>query len=271
MDRFLTETTHGVNASFMVSSIESLLSPIASQCFSLSKQHIKLLFRLGYEVQSETLQEILQIWFQHTNDSTNYLVEILLSSDSLWKSKVFTTFEASIISIVGSRLDELQHLLGAKFSTCNTDMASLESVVLFAQKLPDQYRSSPSQQKSLWSSIQKYLSRCLPVLERKIIEHEHSEQLWSVLPDFLKLSEDVDLEKWLGLICTHDQESLIPEGIQSIHAIINRDSEVFHRELSGWITRTLSRFTRRFAEDETLADTTLKAVRAFGILFVISC
>ena len=83
----------------------------------------------------------------------------------------------------------------------------------------------------------------------------------------LNLAEKIDLEKWLVLICTHDLESLVPNGIQSINAILNRDSDIFHRELSGWITKTISRFTRRFAEDDNLSEATVKAVKAFGTSF----
>lgn len=250
----------------MASCVESLLSPIPSQCSQLSKAHIKLVFRLGYEVQSDFLCEVLQIWLQQTKDSSEYLVELLLSSDFLWKSKEFTKFEANMISHVSCYSEELARLTGKKFSKCNTDLTSLESVLLFSHKVSNRSKTLEPLPNKPRDDVQKYLKRCLPVMEHSMIEHEHSEQFWSVLPDMLRRTAAVDLEKWLGLICTHDLESLVPEGVQSIDAILNRDKEVFHRELSGWITRTFSRFTRRFAEDETLSEQTLTAVKAFGAL-----
>lgn len=249
----------------MVSCLESLLSSTRTSWPELSKEHIKLLFRLGYEMQSSLLDDILQSWLQQGTDRGDYLMQLLLSSDYLWKSNSFTIFEAGIINHVGCLSDQLQDLMAQKFSCCNTDLASLEAVLLFATKY--QETTATPVQARFGDTIQRYLKRCGPVIERMIIEHDHSNHLWLVLPNMLRIFKDVDLGKWLGLICKSDVESLVPDCIESINAIFKRDAQIFHRELSGWITRTMSRFTRRFAEDSQLSESTLSAVNSFCISF----
>ena len=265
LERFSTESTRGANASFMVSCLEALLSSTHTLWPELSKEHVKLLFRLGYEMQSSLLNDILQSWFQQGMDRPDYLVQVLLTSDYLWKSNSFTAFEANIINHAVYLSDQLASLVAQKFSCCNADLASLEAVLPFAMKV-NQETAAAHVQSTLDDSIQRYLKRCGPAIERMIIENDHSDHLWLVLPDMLRIIKDVDLEKWLGLICKNDVESLIPNGIGSINAIFKRDAQIFHRELPGWIARTLSRFTRRFAEDSQLSEATLSACNSFGIL-----
>lgn len=250
----------------MVSCLESLLSSTQTLWPELSKAYVKLLFHLGYEMQSSLLIDMLQSWFRQGPDYLDYLVQLLLTSDYLWKSNSFTVFEAKIINHAVYLSDELARLVAQKFSCSNADLASLEAVLPFAMKVLYQETAAASAQSTLDDSIQRYLKRCGPVIERMIIEHDHSDHLWLVLPDMLRIIKDVDLAKWLGLICKSDVESLIPNGIESINAIFMRDAHIFHRELPGWITRTMSRFTRRFAEDSQLSEATLGACNAFGIL-----
>jgi hypothetical protein len=144
--------------------------------------------------------------------------------------------------------------LAQKLSTCNTDMHTLRSVLLIRPEPNDTI---------LIEAIKNCLERFTRPLER-IFADDDSKIEWSIVVDFIRNADTLDHEKWLGMVCKRDGEGLIPEGISAATALLDLDHAVVNRRFPGWLARTMSRLTRRFAEDPTLSDPTLKAIRELG-------
>lgn len=154
-----------------------------------------------------------------------------------------------------------------KVSACAADLSSVESVLCLSSLLAQGYHDDARSLETLHSAMSDYLRRCCPIVERAL-QDGLSVEVWDILPGFILRTTNIDLEKWLGNICKRDFEGLNPKGSGAIECILKKDRHVFHRTLPGWMVRTFSRLTRRFAEDEILSETTLSSVRDFGKLFL---
>ena len=125
------------------------------------------------------------------------------------------------------------------------------------------------QNHSLENALHVYLNRCWPVIERMIQDGEVSDSIWDIVCRFVSYSYNINLEKLLGKVCKCDSEGLNPKASKAIECILKKDPQVCHRQLPGWMVRTFSRLTRRFAEDEILSETTLRSVRDLSMIYSV--
>ena len=253
----------GPNPSYMVSCIESLLRSSEKVWCQLSPENIKLIFRLGYVVPSTLLSDVIEKWLDQSVDVVTLFIEVLSSCQFIWKSTSFNKFEAKILGRLVYGSNDLTRKLKKKLSTCDQDLDSIESVLMFGRT--NMIHGNSEQKNSLDKVLRTYLNRCRPIIERIVQDGDLSDRMWSIIPQFLSQSHDIDLEKWLGKICKSDTEDLNPKASMAIGSILDKDPQVFHRLLPGWMVRTFSRLTRRFSEDKRLSETTLKSVEAFSM------
>jgi hypothetical protein len=241
----------------MVSCVTYLLKSSRDAWPQLSCSEMYLLFRLGLEIRSPLLEDIFEVWLDQPKEAVTPFIDALLGSKSLWKSNSFTKFEAKPIRGLAIHSKDLTKKYIRKLSTCKVDMTSIEAVLSLRKTLVEE-------QSDLLKASTAFLTRSMPTIESMVINEDRTETDWDIFADFISHSEDIDLEKWLGVVCKHD-ENLIPEGSLAIKAILDRDATIFHRTLPGWIVRTFSRFTRRFAEDKMLSEAVLTAVDGLSI------
>ena len=258
----------GPNASYIVSCVEGLLRSSENAWCQLSSENVKLIFNLGYIVPSTLLRDVIENWLDQSVDAVTYLIEVLSSSEFIWKSSSFNKFEVKILGRLVYGSNDLMRRLKKKLSTCDQDLDSIESVLMLGQI--DMIHGDSERKDSLDKALRAYLNRCSPVMERIVQDGDLSDRIWSIIPQFLSQSHDIDLQKWLGKICKSDTEDLNPKASMTIGSILDKDPQVFHRLLPGWMVRTFSRLTRRFAEDKRLSEATLKSVEAFSI-FSLNC
>jgi hypothetical protein len=254
----------------MVSCLESLLGSSKDVHYPLTCEDLKLIFHLGYEVQSTLLCDIIEGWLLQRTDIAPSFVDALLSFDVVWRSTTFTKFEARIFGNLLFDSDDLSAKVGKKLSICETDLNSIASVLCLGKLFYNKENEEVGQKRSLQNALRTFLNRSSPLMERVIKEGDSSDTLWEIIPEFILLSDDVDLEKWLGKICHFDLEDLNPKGSRAVKAVLDKDRYIFHRHLPGWVIRTFSRLTRRFAEDKTLSEPTLKSVVEFGMLHSVT-
>jgi hypothetical protein len=216
---------------------------------------VAFLLQIGYKVQDEVLTNLITASIDNARPhQIQRYVEAIFSDEINWKETKFTLFEAQVMSKLTKWSTALTSKLALKLSTCNTDMHTLRSVLLIRPE---------SNNTILIKAIKNCLERFTHPLER-IFADDDSKIEWSVVVNFIHNADTQDHEKWLGMICKRDSEGLIPEGISAATAVLDRDHAVVNRRFPGWLARTMSRLTRRFAEDTTLSDQTLEAIRELG-------
>jgi hypothetical protein len=253
----------GPNTSYIVSCIESLFRSSQNAWCQLSPENMKLIFHVGYIVPSTFLGDIIENWLDRSVDAVICFAEVLSSCQFIWKSSSFSKFEGRILRRLVYDSDDLARRLKKKLSTCDQDLDSIESVLMLERT--DMIHADLERKNSLERALRAYLNRCTPVMEHIVQAGDLSDRIWSIIAQFLSQSHDIDMGKWLGKICKSDTEDLNPKASMAIGSILDKDPQVFHRLLPGWMVRTFSRLTRRFAEDERLSETTLKSVEAFSI------
>lgn len=254
----------GPNASYISSCLKTLLSSAKPMWQQLSPDNLSFIFRVGYEVQSEFLGDIIEEWLQYGADRVALFTCTLMSSDFLWTSSSFAKFEARIIGYLTTASDDLSLRVKEKFLICDTSLASMEAALFYGKHIAKKADMDAQKRKSLQTGLNVYLQRCRPFLERTLKDEGMPDEIWHILPEFILQAEDIDLEKWLGRVCKRDLDYIIPKANRVIKSILDKDINVFHRALSGWIVRTFSRLTRRFAEDEILDEATLLSIEEFG-------
>ena len=253
-----------VEASYIASSVEVLFRSIRSEYWSqISVNAIEHLFSLGYKVQSSMIGEVVLRWLDESTSTADSLFTYVSSFQPIWNSKQVTTFEAPLLNKFASRSLELQNKWKIKLSNCETDLESLRSLI-FAQKVLSQTIEDSSDSNCLRTSLKRWET----TLHRTLQEGGFAQIDGELLADFLRLVENIDLEEWLGMVCKYDNENLVPQGMAVIEVIDKRYGEMYHRRLPGWVARTFSRFTRRFAEDKELTRETLQAVTRLGNVFL---
>ena len=253
----------GPNASYIVSCIESLLRSSENAWRHLSPENLKLIFHVGYIVPSTLLGDVIENWLDQSVDAVIRFIAVLSSCQFIWKSSRFTKFEATILGRLVYSSNDLARRLTKKLSTCDQDLDSIESVLMLGQV--DMIHGDSERKDSLDKALRAYLNGCGPIMERIVQDSDLSDRIWSIISKFLSQSHDIDLGKWLGKICKSDTEDLNPKASMAIRNILDKDPQVFHRLFPGWMVRTFSRLTRRFAEDKRLSETTLKSVEAFSM------
>jgi hypothetical protein len=262
---FSTISMAGPNASYIASCLNSLFLSSKNVFFQLPCRNMKLILRVGYEVQSTFLGDAMEEWLHQNVDAVEEFIAILLSCQFLWSSSSFTNFEARIVCTLAFDSNDLSAKLAMKLSTSDLDLHSIESALLLGSKAKRLPRDAP-RTKPIQQALRTYLKRCTPVMERILKGGDLSDHLWEIIPEFVLQSDDVDLEKWLGMICKCDSEALNPKASGAIKSLLDANPQTFHRLLPGWIVRTVSRLTRRFAEDNVLSDCTLRSVEEFSML-----
>ena len=236
----------------MASCIESLLRPSRLSWSRLTPGHLKMLFRIGYEVQSDFIGDVIEEWLKERPECSPNFVDALLSCEFIWKSTLFSRFEMRILRLLTLDSYDLLTKVKRKLATIDAEPESLRNVLEFWRR-------------EIQAEINTYLNRCGIFMEALFKRDEVSAEIWDVVPSFVSTAEDIDLGKWLGMICKRDLEDINPRGCCAIRAVLKRHPLTYHRSLPGWTARTFSRFTRRFAEDKRLSEGTLKAVKDFGI------
>ena len=246
----------------MASCIESLLPASNPTSYHLKLGDLNLLIRICYEVQSEFICDVIEEWLGASADSVNGFIQGILSSDFIWKSTSFSRFEMRIFTSLAFISEGLLMRIKQKLAACNVELTSLKNVLQFAVKISRTWEAMRLQE--LQAELNEYLNRCGAFLENLFKKDELSAEIWDIVPDFVSMAEDIDLGKWLGMICKRDLEDINPRGSQAVKNVLAKDSHAYHRSLPGWIARTFSRFTRRFAEDKELSEATLIALKDFG-------
>jgi hypothetical protein len=224
---------------------------------------MKLIFHIGYIVPSTLLGDVIEKWLDQSVDAVTHFTKVLSSCQFIWKSSSLNKFEVRILGRLVYGSNDLTRRLKKKLSTCDQDLDSIDSVLVLGRT--DMIHGDSERKDSLDKALCAYLKRCSAVMERIVQDGDLSDRIWSMIPQFLSQSQDIDLEKWLGKICKSDTEDLNPKASMAIGSILNKDPQVFHRLLPGWVVRTFSRLTRRFAEDKRLSETTLNSVKAFSM------
>ena len=189
-------------------------------------------------------------------------IQLILSCDFIWKSTSFSQFETRIFASLAFISEDLFMRIKQKLATCNVELPSLKNVLQFAGKISRSREALRLQE--LQAELNEYLNRCGAFLENLFKKDELSVEIWDIVPDFVSMAADIDLGKWLGVICKRDLEDINPRGSQAVKNVLAKDSHAYHRSLPGWIARTFLRFTRRFAEDKELSEATLIALKDFG-------
>lgn len=254
----------GPNASYIASCLEALLPSSNALSRQISCQTMKVIFHVGYQIPSACLSQFVEEWLDHGLDAVDPFTEMLLSCRFVWKSSSFSKFEAKIIGRLAYRSNALTTKLVKKLAVSDQNLDSIESILLLAQQVT---KTIPDDSKHpLQNAIRAYLKKCAPYMERTVQEADLSDDTWNIVSQFVSYSDEISLEKWLGLVCKCDTEDLNPKACQTIQSILDKDPEVFHRLLPGWMVRALTRLTRRFAEDKTLSDSTLNSVTDFSML-----
>jgi hypothetical protein len=251
----------GPNASFMVSCVGLVLDSsrdVLSRPLSCSEMFV--LFRLGIEIQTPFLDEIFEVWLHRPKEDTAAFIEALVGFESRWKSTSFTIFEAKILCRLAMYSENLTKKFVKKISASKVDTRTIKAVLSLRREMTAQADG----QSNVLKALNAFLTRSKPFMEGLLTNEDRTETDWDIVADHVSQSEDVDLEGWLELVCKQDQ-GLIPEASLSIMVILERDETVFHRSLPGWIARTFSRLTRRFAEDKELSKSVLMAVERLGI------
>jgi len=249
----------------MASCVEALLSSSFPPLYQLSLDDVKMLLRIGYEVQSEFIGSLIEDWLNgRTGRVADFIYELILC-DFIWKSTSFSRFEMRILARLPSISDDLLTRLKRKLATCDLELPSLKNVLRFA--IHTGGNSQATRHQELQTELRQYMNRCGAFMENLFKKDEVSDEVWDIIPDFVTMAADIDLGKWLGFICKRDLEDINPRGSRAIMNVLARDSHAYHRSLPGWLARTFSRFTRRFAEDLSLSETTLTAVQDFGIAY----
>jgi hypothetical protein len=246
----------------MASCIESLLRPSRLTWSRLTTGSLKMLFRIGYEVQSDFIGDVIEEWLNPRADSVGDFIKGILSCDFIWKSKSFSRFEMRILARLAFNSHDLLTRLKQKLATCEPELQSLKNVLQFTVYIGG--NREDIRYREVQAEMDKYLNRCGAFVEGLFKKDEVSAEIWEIVPYFLSMAEDVDLGRWLGMICKRDLENLNPQGCLAIRSVLDKDPQVYHRSLPGWIARTFSRFTRRFAEDIELSEVTLRALKDFG-------
>jgi len=249
----------GANISYIVSSIESLLRTIPDYWPRIRADYLSTMYRIGYEVQSPFLVEVIESLISHSETLVQSCIPQFLSCDPVWSSDVLTDFEVKILNGIITRSVDLTEKLIQKLSNCSLDTTSLRNVLALKTTISKEHT-----QLGLAKAVNIYLEKWIPVLERSLPESGFEYVDGNLLAKFIDNSEEIDLDKWLGLVCKCDTDTLVPQGGGAIVAIIGR-AKNFHRRLPGWIVRTFSRLTRRFAEDKVLSQTTDQALRDLGV------
>jgi hypothetical protein len=218
------------------------------------------MYRIGYEFQSSFLVEVVQNWISQSEKLVDSFITQLLSCETIWSSGVLTDFEVKILKGLIVRSVGLTSKVIAKLSKCGLDTTSLRNVLALKKTI-----SSNEGQHTLLTAINTYVEKWIPLLERSVRDDGFGKIDGTLLADFVANVGDLDFDKWLGLVCKCDTDTLVPQGGAAIEVIITR-AKNFHRRLPGWIVRTFSRLTRRFAEDKVLSDVTVQAIRDLGIV-----
>lgn len=229
----------------------------------LSAHDIKFLVEVGYMVQSTTLPHSFLKWMDQFPDSGTQFVNLILSCKFLRNSSL-TPFEVSLFTPLAIRFDSVAEELCRKFASSPLDLDMIKVALAFAEKLKN--IGSGASRADLINAGLQTVFRGSEAIVRAIFDNEDiSDQSWELVANFILHSTDVDPEDWLGKVCKHDMENLNPKASEAVNNALRKDPAAFHRLLPGWLHRVLSRFTRRFAEDPVLSESTLSSVAAFSI------
>jgi hypothetical protein len=254
----------GSNASYMATCLESVIRRSPPTILSeLSAHDIKFLVEVGYMVQSTTLPHSFLKWMDQFPDSGTQFVNLILSCKFLRNSSL-TPFEVSLFTPLAIRFDSVAEEVCRKFASSPLDLDMIKVALALAEKLKN-IGSGASRADLINAGLQTVL-RGSEAIVRAIFDNEDiSDQSWELVANFILHSTDVDPEDWLGKVCKHDMENLNPKASEAVNNALRKDPAAFHRLLPGWLHRVLSRFTRRFAEDPVLSESTLSSVAAFSI------
>lgn len=223
---------------------------------------MRVIFHVGYQIPSSFFGEVIEAWLDQAVDVAAAFTKMLMSCEFVWKSTSFTKFEGRIIGRLACNSDDLMAKLVKKLSVSDQDIDSIEGVLLLAERVAEGIHHAERRD----SAVSAYLKKCNSVMERTVQEGDMSDHIWNIASRFVSQSDDIDMEKWLGIICKRDTEDLNPKASAAIQGILHKDQDVFHRLLPGWMVRTFSRLTRRFAEDQRLSESTLNSVKDFSML-----
>jgi hypothetical protein len=246
----------------MASCIESLLRPSHPTWSRLTTGYLKMLFRIGYEVQSEFIGDVIEEWLKERADSVSEFINGVVSCDFIWKSTLFSRFEMRIIARLAFNSHDVLRRLKQKLATCEAELQSLKNVLQFAVYIGGNRQDMRYQE--IQPEMDTYLNRCGTFVEGLFKKDGVSAEIWEIVPYFVSMAKDIDLGKWLGMICKRDLEDINPQGCRAIRSVLDKDPQAYHRSLPGWIVRTFSRFTRRFSEDKELSEVTLRSLNDFG-------
>jgi len=253
----------GVDISYVSTSLEALGSRCRSSRHQIPSYLLQLLFNIGFQTQSLRLAEFIETCLDKDPNSLDSLASYLPSCDIIWDTDEFTPFEGRILGRLAPHCAHLCTRLVRKLSSCTADLDSLANVLQLIKSIASNANDSSSLL-ALKNASVRSLSRWQSRIERTLQDEGIKEVDGSLLEDFLSLVDDLDADKWLGILCKYDVETLIPRAIGAIEAVFRRESSAYHRRLPGWLVRTMSRLTRRFAEDKKLSEETIKAVQELG-------
>ena len=213
-------------------------------------------------MQSEFIGDVIEEWLNERAASVHDFTDGILLCDLIWKSTSFSRFEMRILAHLAFDSHDLLQKLKKKLATCEAELQSLKNVLPFAVHIGG--NREDLRYREVQAEMERYLNRCGAFVEALFKKDEVSDEIWEIVPHFVSMAEDIDPEKWLGMICKRDLEDVNPKGCRAIRSVLDKDSQTYHRSLPGWIVRTFSRFTRRFAEDKELSEVTLSALKDFG-------
>ena len=255
----------GSNASYIATCVESLIPQSSPNVLSeLSADNFTLLLDIGYIVQSTVISQSVLNWIDESPNVVQQFVN-LIPSCSFMKNSSFTPFEASMLVPLAIRFDILVDVISQKLTSSLMELGIVKTALDIATTLKRAGGQETRSLKLIASASQSVLSRCEAVVAHIFDDDEISDQSWEIVADFVFHSNDIDVERWLGKVCKHDMENLNPKASKAINNIMRKGLAVFHRLLPGWLYRTCSRFTRRFAEDPILSESTLSSIASFSI------
>jgi hypothetical protein len=255
LDTFVRSDCYGGLGPYYVENFVRCLHFTPERLFSKGcAEQPTLLLRVGYEIQSDFLANVIQECIERFTDGAMMFCRTILEHGELWTATALTIFEAKIMSGLINRSPQLSNKLAFKLATCDADMPSLRGVLLLR---PDQANVV------LHDAVKQYVERFTKPMERMLKDID-SKVEWNLVVDFIRSSDSLSPEKWLGMICKRDTEGFLPEGIVAVTALLDKDRSLVNKRFLGWLARAMSRLTRRFSEDLILSDSTLKAVRDLG-------
>jgi hypothetical protein len=249
----------------MATCLESVIRRSSSSILSeLSAGDIKFIVEVGYTVQSTTLPHSLLKWMDEFPDSGAQFVSLILSCKFV-RNPSLTPFEVSLLTPLAIRFDSVAEEVFRKFASSPPDLGMLQAALALAEKLKNS-GSGTNRADLINSGLQMVFSGSETVARHIFDNEEISDHSWELVANFILHSTDIDAEDWLGKVCKHDLENLNPKASKAVNNALRQDPAAFHRLLPSWLHRAVNRFTRRFAEDPVLSESTLSSIVAFSMV-----